>query len=381
MVFHSLWAEIDLAALASNVRGMKALTGDDCRLMAVVKANGYGHGMCRVAGSALENGASALGVARLAEGIGLREHGFSAPVLVMGYTSARFASEIVAHNLIQTVWSEDDARAFSESASTAGTTMPVHFKVDTGMGRLGKNMMTGDDREAIDKTVREIRAVADLPGIFLEGVYTHFASADEKDKTYARAQLDLFLRLIDQLKTAGLSTVICHAANSAAVIDLPETHLDMVRTGIAIYGLYPSTAVNRQRVSLQPAMTLKTRIVQLKQVPAGTRISYGSTYTTPRPTTLAIVPIGYADGYSRLLSSAGFMLVAGKKAPVVGRVCMDLTVLDVGGIDGVAVEDEVVVFGKQGATEISVDEIAAMLNTIPYEVVTTVTDRVPRVYC
>ncbi|MEW6077632.1 MAG: alanine racemase [Thermodesulfobacteriota bacterium] len=375
MNFYFAWAEIDLTAIARNVRSLKNFIGSDCRLMAVVKADGYGHGMGRVAKTALENGASALAVARIEEGIGLREMGVAAPILVLGYTPARLCRELIGHDLIQTVWSEDDARAFSREAAAAGRTLAVHFKVDTGMGRLGKSLVSGETAEA----VREMRAVNDLPGISLQGVYTHFSSADEADKTGAAGQLALFSRLTEALPAAGLSSLLRHAANSAAIIDLPSSHLDMVRAGIAMYGLYPSAAVSR-RVSLEPAMALKTRVIQLKPVAAGTAVSYGATYITPRATVLAIVPIGYAEGYNRLLSSRGHMLVRGRRAPVVGRVCMDLTVLDVGGIEGVRVEDEVVVFGRQGEEQITVDEIAAALNTINYEVVTAVTDRVPRVY-
>jgi len=370
------WAEIDLAAVAHNVRSLKALLGGQCRLMAVVKADGYGHGLGRVAATALANGASALGVAKVEEGIRLRQLGIDGPILVLGYAPASLAREIIAHNLIQTVWSVAEARSFSRAAAAAGTVIPVHFKVDTGMGRLGVSVAAGD----MDEAVRQALAVNQLPGIALQGVYTHLATADEPDKTYAGAQLALFSRLVDCLRSAGLTGLTCHAANSAAVIDLPDAHLDMVRTGIAIYGLYPSATVDRQRVSLHPAMALKTRIIQLKQVPAGTKVSYGATYTTPRATTLAVVPMGYADGYNRLLSSRGYMLAGGRRAPVVGRVCMDLTVLDVGEIAGLQVEDEVVVFGRQKDQRITVEEIATALNTINYEVVTAMTDRVPRVY-
>ncbi len=380
MDYYSVWAEIDLAAVGHNVRSLKSLSGESCRLMAVVKADGYGHGMCRVAETALASGASALGVARLEEGIRLREQGLRAPILVMGYTPGRFGRELIDHHLIQTVWSESDARDLSRQAVAAGTALAVHFKVDTGMGRLGKNLVTGDARSGLAEAVREVLMISKLPGLSLEGVYTHFASADDPDQAYTRGQMDLFLSLVNQLQAAGLSGIVRHAANSAALINLPDTHLDMVRTGIAVYGLYPSVAVSRQKVRLSPAMTLKTRIVQLKRVPAGARVSYGSTYTSPRPTTLAVVPIGYGDGYNRLLSSKGHMLVSGQKAPVVGRICMDLTVLDVGAIAGVAVEDEVVVFGQQKDARISVDDMAAMLNTINYEIVSTVADRVPRVY-
>lgn len=380
MDFHSAWAEINLSAIAHNVRAIKALVGEKCRLMAVVKADGYGHGMGRVAATALENGASALAVARIEEGVRLREQGLRAPILVMGYTPARCVRDLIAHDLTQTVWSADDARALSEQAAADGATLAVHYKIDTGMGRLGKAVVTEDRDAGMAAAVQEALIINGLPEVALKGVYTHFASADEADKTGVKKQLDLFSRLLGKLEAAGITSLVRHAANSAAAIDLPEARLDMVRSGIAVYGLYPSTAVDRRRVALQPAMTLKTRVIQLKKVPAGTTVSYGATYTTPRPTTLAVVPIGYAEGYNRLLSSRGHMLVNGKKAPVVGRVCMDLTVLDVAGIDGVRVEDEVVVLGKQGGEQITVEEIAAALNTISYEVVTSVTDRVPRVY-
>ena len=371
--------EIDLSAVAANVRSVKSLIGERCRMMAVVKADGYGHGLCRVAETALENGASVLGVARVEEGIRLRDYGLDPPILVMGYAPVALSREIIDNRLTPTIWSEDDARRLSEKAVAADVVVPVHFKIDTGMGRLGQAVNQKPSAGPAE-IVREIQAVSNLPGIDLEGVYTHFASADDPDKTYTRNQMAIFLRLTEQLKTAGLTGLIRHAANSAAIIDLPETYLDMVRAGIAIYGLYPSPAVNRQRISLQPAMTWKTRIIQLKTVPAGTKVSYGTTYTTPRPTTLAVVPVGYADGYNRLLSSRGCMLVGGKRAPVVGRVCMDLTVLDVGDIEGVAVEDEVVVLGRQGESRVTADEIATILNTINYEVVSTIAHRMPRIY-
>lgn len=374
------WAEIDLSAIACNVRLLKALIGDACRLMAVVKADGYGHGMCRVAETALANGASMLGVARAEEGLCLRENGVRSPILVMGYTPVERIPEMAFNNLTLTVWSEDQARLISEAALRTEAVIPVHYKVDTGMGRLGESFSDEDVSSGLAETVGRIVAVSGLPGISLAGIYTHFASADDEDKTHTLAQLARFLQLTKAVKVAGLSHLIRHAANSAAVIDLPETCLDMVRTGVAVYGLCPSPAMNCRRISLHPAMTWKTRIVQRKQVPAGATVSYGSTYTTPKPTTLAVVPVGYADGYNRALSSRGQMLVSGKRVPVVGRVCMDLTILDLDGVDDVAVGDEVVVLGQQGRARITADEIAAWLNTINYEVVTGVSRRVPRVY-
>jgi alanine racemase len=232
----------------------------------------------------------------------------------------------------------------------------------------------------INSLCSDILEVAKLPGLDIEGVYTHFATADRTDRRYATSQLELFLNLLERLKKEGLEIPIRHAANSSAIINFPESHLDMVRPGIALYGLYPSKEINRSRISLIQAMTLKSRIIHLKKVPAGFPVSYGCTYKTPAPTMVATVPIGYADGYSRSLSNRGQMLVRGLKAPVIGRVCMDLTLLDVGHIPGVTLNDDVVVFGKQGDTEISVDDLADSLETINYEIVTSVSDRIPREY-
>jgi alanine racemase len=251
------------------------------------------------------------------------------------------------------------------------------------MGRLGllpQNFQSNNPAKINPDTIAETLAVADLDGLELEGIFTHFASADSADKTYAEYQLELFLNYLKRLQKAGLEPPLRHAANSGAVIDMPRSHLDLVRPGIAIYGLYPSDEVHRQRISLKPAMALKSQIIQLKKVPAGFNVSYGSTYTTRQPTTIATVPIGYADGLNRLLSSSGQMLVGGRRVPIVGRVCMDLTMLDVGDAKNVQMGDEVVVFGQQGNVTLSVDEMAATLNTINYEIVTGISARVSRIY-
>ncbi len=376
-----VWAEIDLAAVARNVRNLKSLIGHNCSLMAVVKANGYGHGMVPIARAALENGAAALGVSRFEEALALRREGLSAPILILGATPAKHFSDLIRNDFRQTIWSLAEAAELSRAAVAAGKKIRVHLKVDTGMGRLGLTAAPAGHPEVLSEAIRETRAIADLPGLILEGAYTHFAAADAPDKRYTREQLQVFSSFLDGLdKEAGLAPQQRHAANSAAIIDLPDSHFDLVRAGLAIYGLYPSSHVNREKAGLVPAMSLKTRIIQVKKVPADFTVSYGATYTTPRPTTLAVVPVGYADGYNRLLSSRGTMLVGGRRVPVVGRVCMDLTVLDVGACDKVAVGEEAVVFGRQGGAEITVDEIAAELDTINYEIVSTVAERVPRVY-
>ena len=379
-----MWAEIDLSAIAANTRALKRLLAPGCRLMAVVKADGYGHGAIETAKTALQNGAEHLAVARLAEGMALRKAGIEAPILIFGYTPSENVPQLTAHDLTPTVYSLASARACAEIAAASGKILPIHIKVDSGMGRLGflpDRLKTGDRGPTDNRQmVNDIQSIARLRSLKLEGIYTHFAAADSADKTYSNQQLDLFLTVLQQLEAKGVGFEFRHAANSAATIDLPQAHLDMVRPGVSIYGFYPSGEVDMERVSLRPAMTLKTRIIQLKEVPAGFNISYGMTYSTSRPTTIATVPLGYADGYSRRLSSRGQMIAGGIRVPIVGRVCMDLTMLDVGKVRDLKPGDEVVAFGRQQEAEISADELAAGLGTINYEIVSSLTARVPRIF-
>jgi alanine racemase len=378
-----VWAEIDLDAIARNTRALKAAAAGS-RLMAVVKADGYGHGAVPVARTALAAGAEALGVARLHEALALRRAGLTAPVLVFGHTPVDLAGEAVAHRLTLTVSSLPEAVRLSEAALDQGRPIPVHLKVDTGMGRMG---LLPDDlkcppggRCQKDRALQDVGAIAALQGLALEGIYTHFAAADEADKSYTASQLARLTDFVGRVKQMGIAPRTVHAANSAGIIDLPDTHLDMVRAGISLYGLYPSKSVDRRRVALVPAMRLKARVVHVKAVPAGFNVSYGMTWTAPRPTTIATVAVGYADGYSRRLSSQGFALIRGRRVPLVGRVCMDLTMFDVGAVPEVAVGDEAVLLGRQGEAEIPADELAGILGTINYEVVAALTTRVERVY-
>jgi alanine racemase len=382
--FPLVWAEVDLEAIAHNVRELRRITDPGADLMAVVKANAYGHGAIEVARKALENGADSLGVARIEEGIELRKAGVKESVLIFGYTPPALARKLIAFDLTQTVWSYPTAQALSHVAVSSNKPIKIHLKVDTGMGRLG---LLPDcrrppviDQNLMDNAVREVESISSLAGLELEGVYTHFATADSSDKTYTGKQFEIFVGFLNELRRAGMNPPLCHAANSAAIIDMPGTHLDMVRAGIAIYGLYPSDNVNKRRIVLKPAMTLKSKIVHLKKVSSGFKVSYGSTYQTLKPTTIASIPVGYADGFNRGLSSRGHMLVRGRRAPIVGRICMDQTMLDVGYIPDVDLEDEVVIFGNQEDESISVDEIAASLNTINYEIVSALTVRVPIIY-
>ncbi|MEA1900871.1 MAG: alanine racemase [Thermodesulfobacteriota bacterium] len=369
-----VWAEVDLKAIAHNIRELRRITNPKARFMAIVKANAYGHGIIEVARQSLENGAEALGVANIEEGIQLRKAGINAPVLIFGYASPVHAKKLIEFDLTQTVYSYEISRALSEAVAAYGKKIKVHIKVDTGMGRLGLL------REITDSSVSEVESISRLPMLELEGIYTHFATADKSDRSYAGKQFEIFMDFLNLLRIAGLEIPITHAANSAAIINMPETHLDMVRAGISIYGLYTSEEMDRSIIKLKPAMELKTRIIHLKKVPAGFKVSYGTTYETEKPTTIATVSIGYADGLNRLLSSKGRMLVCGHSAPIVGRICMDLTMLDVGNIPEIAIGEEVVVFGRQGNALISVDEIASTINTINYEVVSTIMERVPRIY-
>jgi alanine racemase len=379
-----IWAEIDLNAIAGNVRELRRRTDPGAKLMAVVKADGYGHGAVEVARTALANGAEWLGVARLQEAVPLRDSGLDAPILVFGYTPPADAARLLDYDLRQSVYSLGVARAYSAAAQARGRRVRVHLKVDTGMGRLGLVPAALSEPESGhvvgEGFTRTAADIARLPGLELEGIFTHFAASDSADKSFSERQLALFLDVVSTLRAKGLEFAVRHAANSAAVIAIPESHFDLVRPGIALYGLRPSAQIDLTGIVLKPAMALKTRIIHLKKVPAGTRISYGMTHRTPWPTLVATVPAGSADGYRRSFSSRGSMLVHGRRVPVIGRVCMDLSMLDVGAVPEVRVEDEVVIFGRQGSEIISADDLAVALGTINYEIVCDVTARVPRVY-
>jgi alanine racemase len=365
-------AEIDLRAISHNLAEVRRLVGPEVEIMAVVKANAYGHGLIEVARHAAASGAGWLGVARAAEGCELRRHGVEIPILVLGYTPPEQYAEILACDLAQAVYDFSLASALAEAARRAGRTVRVHLKIDTGMGRLGFPA----DEPGLKAALRTAR----LPGLEVEGIFTHFATADAADKTFVLEQLTRFREALAVLRRAGLEAPLIHAANSAAIIDLPESHFNMVRPGIMLYGLYPSHEVQTRLVDLRPAMTLKARIAMVKKVPGGFPVSYGCTHVTCRPTTLATIPAGYADGYFRAFANRSRVLVHGTRCRVVGTVCMDQIIADVGHVTDVAVGDEVVLFGRQGEATLPVDELAAIAGTINYEIVCAVSARVPRVY-
>ena len=369
------WAEINLTALSSNVRAFRNFLPGNVRLMAVIKADGYGHGAYETANIALKEGASMLGVASLEEGVRLRQKGIKAPVLILGYTEPHQYSTLLKMELVPTIFDWKAANILSGLARGVGKKAAVHVKLDTGMGRLGLS----SPRE----TLNFLERVAHLPSISLEGIYTHLAAADERDKSFTKKQLVLFQNILDLGREKGINIALRHAANSAAAIEYPETHFDMVRIGIGLFGYFPSGEVHevhKDKIKLSPVMSLKSKIVYLKKVAAGTPISYGRTYVAPKDTTIATVALGYGDGYSRLLSNKGYMLVRGQKAPVAGMVCMDYTMLDVGMIPGVAESDEVVACGCQGEERITADDLAGQLGTISYEILCNISGRVPRIY-
>jgi len=382
MYSQPIWAEIDLEAIARNCRLVQGLISPATRFMAVVKANAYGHGSVPVGQTALRNGADSLGVARLDEAVQLRKAGIQVPILIFGLTPVSCLPTLLDYDLLPTMASHSMAQAFSERASRLGVLLPVHLKIDTGMGRLGINAVPHPDEKSPFhlSAQRQIQEVCRLPGLKFEGIYTHMAQADADDTAHATTQITCFTSLLQTLAKQGLEFPLRHMANSAGVLRLPDSHLDLVRPGLMLYGLSPRPEDQLVTQPLCPAMTLKTRVVHTKKVAPGYKISYGSTFTTEKETTIATISVGYADGFFRIQSNAGYMLIHGKRARIAGRICMDQTMLDVGHIAKVSPGDEVVIFGRQGTEFLSVDEAARRTGTINYEIVSTLMGRVPRIY-
>lgn len=366
------WAEIDLDALAHNIREVRRLSQDNALVTAVIKADGYGHGARKIAQTLLENGADRLAVAVLDEGIELRQAGFEVPILILGYTEPERAEEVVRYGLDQAVYSWKLAETLSKEAVRQNKRAKIHIKIDTGMGRIGFQ----PNYESVDL----IKKIGELPNIILEGIFTHFAVADTINKDYTKGQYEKFNWIISELKNENVEFNVRHCGNSATIIDLPDMHMDMVRAGIMLYGLAPSSEVMMNRLDLRQVMSLKVRITHVKEIEAGQSVSYGRKFIASKRTKIASLPIGYADGYTRMLSGKAEALVKGKRVPVVGRICMDQCMIDVTGIDDVEAGDEVVLFGKQGDQMIHIDELAEKLGTINYEIVCMINKRVPRVY-
>ncbi len=367
-----VWAEVDLDSIRHQIHTVRRQVGDDPEIMAVVKADGYGHGAVPVSRAALQAGAERLAVALPEEGMELRASGIEAPIQVLGEALGEQLRLLVEYDLIPTICREDSYKKLSEKAQDEGVELSAAIKVDTGMGRIGVSP---------DELPSYLRRVSSAPGLNVDSIMTHFATADEADKEYTREQYSRFRRAIEEADKEGLKIkeIKCQVANSATIIDMPEYSLDIVRPGIMLYGLHPSRQVN-QDFPLKPVMSLKARIVYLKTVQPGTSISYGATYVTEEEKKIATLPLGYADGYPRHLSNKGEVLVNGTRAPIRGRVCMDQIMIDVSHISGVQTGDDVILIGGESDDEISATELAEKVGTINYEIVSRLGSRVPREY-
>ena len=372
------WAEIDLNILASNTQEIRRITSPDAEVMAIVKADAYGHGAIQTAKTFLGNGATRLGVSMLDEAIELRRNGIDAPILLLGHTDPRRVGEIISYDITQTVYTESLAQALSAQAVLDKKKVSIHIKIDTGMGRIG--YQTGMD------SVEEILRIADLPGIYVEGVFTHMATSDDPDDSYARLQFARFVQILDELEKQGLRVKVRHACNSGGILRFPDMHMDMVRAGLILYGMWPQGCPEPYTpINLQTAMTLKSSIIHVKTISQGESISYGRRFFTDRESVIATIPIGYADGYSRRLSNRAEVLLMGARASVVGNICMDMCMIDVTDFEKrPQIGDEVVLFGAQMVKNkkfcLPVDEISDILDTINYEITCLVGKRVPRVY-
>ncbi len=364
------WAEIDLDAIGHNVRAYQRHCGENVRLMAVVKANAYGHGAVPVARAALSAGAERLAVSRAIEGVELRKAGIQAPILLMGYTPPGGADLVAEWRLTPSLMTVEAAQALSQRAEALGYKIPVHVKVDTGMSRYG--VLPGE-------LIGLLNTISNLPGIEIEGLFTHFATADSADQTHMRAQLALFEQALAEARGAGFRVPIVHAANSAATMLLPEAHFDAVRIGIGMYGLDPSSEW-APVFPIRPALSLKSRVSRVRVLPAGAGVSYGRTYVAEEPVRAALISTGYGDGFHRALSNRGAVLIRGRRAPIIGRVCMDQFVVDASAIPQAAQDDEAVLIGEQGGERLRAEEVAALAGTINYEATTSLTARVVRVY-
>lgn len=362
-------AVIDLNAYKMNIAALRSALKPGTKFMAVVKANAYGHGIIEIAKTALECGAEYLGVATPEEGLSLRNAGIKAPVLIFSGVYEGYADFIVRHKLTATVFSKAILQALQNAAQRAGEVIPVHVKLDTGMNRVG--IKTNDELEDLLKTAAVCRNVV------IEGLYTHFAVSEIPDKSFTREQADRFRQMYAIVQKAGFSPML-HASNSGAVLSMPELNFDMVRAGISMYGYYPGD--KDAKVILHPVLSWKSAVSFVKRIEPGDTVSYGRTFTAKRPMTVATLPLGYGDGYKRCLSNKGYVLIRGKRAPIVGIVCMDQFMCDVTKIEGVQPGDEAVLIGKQGNEFISADEMAGWAGTISYEILLSISERVPRVY-
>ena len=365
-------ATINLDAICNNIKMTKKLLSETTKIMAIIKADGYGHGAIPIAKALDEIGIDAYGIAIVEEAIELRDAGIKKPLLVLGYTPKEQLKQLVEYDINQTVFQYGSAKELSIEAMKQNKIAKIHIKVDTGMTRIGFT----DTEESIE----EIKKIALLKGIKITGILSHFACADERDKTSAQNQLRRFLHFVNRLEEEGIHIPNKHIANSAAIIDMPEANFDMVRSGISTYGLYPSDEVDKSKLPLEPAMEIRSHVSYIHEVGPGVGIGYGSTFVTSKNMKIATIPVGYGDGYPRQLSSKGRVLVHGQSAAILGRICMDQFMVDVSEIEHVEQGDVVTLVGKDGNEFITVEELANMAGSFNYEFVCNVGKRIPRLY-
>lgn len=369
--YYRVKAYINLDAIYHNIEDTRKIISKDTQIMIIIKADGYGHGALPIA-KTLDSIADAYGVAIVQEGVEMRKEGIKKPILILGFTPKEYYEDVVQYDIAQTVFQIDMAKALSDEALRQGKKACIHIKIDTGMSRIGFT--------ATKESIKIIKEIASLEGIRLEGIFTHFACADETEKESTYAQIEKFNAFVGELEREGVNIPIKHASNSAGIIEFPEANFDMVRSGISTYGLYPSQCVDRSKLKLQPALELKTAVVFVKETEAGVGISYGTTYVTTGKTKIATIPVGYADGYPRNLSSKGRVLIRGKSAPIIGRICMDQFMVDVTEIEAVQEGDTVTLIGRDGSEFISVEEVADLAGSFNYEFICGLSKRIPREY-
>ncbi|MDY5575914.1 MAG: alanine racemase [Lachnospiraceae bacterium] len=369
--YYRVYAEINLDCIRDNILAMKQNVGEDTAMAAVLKTDGYGHGAVPIA-LALKDMVQAFAVATIDEGINLRKHGLDNEIFILGFLPEGRIEDAITYEIYPAVFEYSMAEKISRKAVQIGKQAKIQIKVDTGMGRIGFPVS--------EESVETVARISKLPNLVIDGIFTHFASSDSADKTMANGQYEKFIWFTESLKKRGVTIRVRHCDNSAGIIDLPQDSMDMVRAGIALYGLYPSEEVDKEKVKLRPALSMKSHIIYLKDVEPGYGISYGSTFVTSRKTKVATIPVGYGDGYQRNLSNKGYVLIRGQKAKIIGRVCMDQFMVDVTDIDGVCEGDDVTLIGEDGKLQITVEELAELAGTFNYEFVCDLGKRVPRVF-
>ncbi len=371
--YNRVYAKIDLDAIRNNLYAIKALLSPSARILAVIKADGYGHGAVPIAETLQDEDCLAgFAVATAEEALELRQNGIAKPILILGYVFPEHYPMLVAQQIRPAVFTLDMAVQLSQAASGQQQDIPVHIKIDTGMSRIGM--------PANAQSAQLIAQIAALPHLVTEGMFTHFARADEADKTSALSQLSQFQQMIRLTRQAGVRIPYVHCSNSAAIIDLPQANMDLVRAGIILYGLWPSQEVQKDRIRLQPALELVSHVAYVKRLEAGRSVSYGGTYTAAEPRIIATIPVGYADGYPRSLSNKGCVLIHGRRAPVLGRVCMDQFMVDVTHIPDVKTGDRVILAGRDGEQALTLEELGERSGRFNYEFACGLSKRIPRVF-